>query len=54
MHYLRHTYASLLIKKGSNLAYVKDQIGQSSIQTIVDVYGHLVPWVNRHEVDKLD
>ena len=54
MHDLRHTYASLLIENGASLAYVKDQMGHSSIQTTVDVYGHLVPGANKHEVDKLD
>ena len=38
----------------SSLAYVKDQMGHASIQTTVDVYGHLVPGANKHEVDRLD
>jgi hypothetical protein len=54
MHDCRHTYASLLIGNGASLAYVKDQMGHSSIQTTVEVYGHLVPGANKHEVDKLD
>jgi hypothetical protein len=29
-------------------------MGHSSISTTVDVYGHLVPGANKHEVDKLD
>jgi integrase len=39
----RHTYATLLIEQGESLAYVKDQLGHSSIQITVDTYGHLVP-----------
>lgn len=54
MHDCRHTYASLLIQNKASLAYIKDQMGHSSIQTTVDVYGHLVPGANKHEVDKLD
>ena len=54
MHDLRHTYASLLIQNGASLTYEKDQMGHSSIQTTVNVYGHLVPGANKHEVDKLD
>lgn len=54
VHDLRHTYASLLIQNGASLAYIKDQMGHASIQTTVDVYGHLVPGANKHEVDKLD
>ena len=54
IHDLRHTYASLLIQQGAPLAYVKDQMGHSSIQITVDTYGHLVPGGNRSEVDRLD
>jgi integrase len=53
-HDLRHTYASLLIQNGESLAYVREQLGHSSIQVTVDVYGHLVPSANRAAVDKLD
>ena len=44
----------LLIQNGVSLAYTKDQMGHSSIQTTVDVYGHLVPGSNSQEVNKLD
>ncbi|HEX9264371.1 MAG TPA: tyrosine-type recombinase/integrase, partial [Candidatus Binatia bacterium] len=53
-HDLRHTFASLLIEQGESLAYVRDQMGHSSIQITVDTYGHLVPGGNRAAVDKLD
>jgi hypothetical protein len=52
-HDLRHTYASLLIAQGESLAYVKDQLGQSSIKITVDLYGHLVPGANRGAVERL-
>ena len=54
LHYLRHTFASLLIEQGESLAYVKDQMGHSSIEITVDIYGHLVPGGNRQAVDRLD
>ena len=38
-HDLRHTYASLLIAQGENLAYIRDQLGHSSIKLTVDTYG---------------
>jgi len=54
LHFLRHTFASLLIQQGESLAYVKEQMGHSSIDITVDIYGHLVPGGNRHAVDRLD
>ena len=42
-HDLRHTFGSLLIQDGASLAYVKEQMGHSSIQITVDTYGHLIP-----------
>lgn len=53
-HDLRHTFASLLIQQGESLAYVKDQMGHSSINVTVDIYGHLVPGGNRQAVNQLD
>ncbi len=54
LHDLRHTYASLLIQQGESLAYVQQQLGHSSVQVTVDVYGHLIPGANRAAVDHLD
>ncbi len=53
-HDLRHTYGSLLIQTGASLAYVRDQMGHSSIQVTVDIYGHLIPGANVSYVDRLD
>jgi len=53
-HALRHSYASLLIQAGANLAYVKEQLGHSSIQVTVDTYGHLIPGANISWSDQLD
>ncbi|MGN6731717.1 MAG: tyrosine-type recombinase/integrase, partial [Candidatus Binatia bacterium] len=53
-HDLRHSFASLLLQNGESLAYVKEQMGHSSINVTVDIYGHLVPGGNRQAVDKLD
>ena len=36
---------------GESLAYVKEQLGHSSIQVTVDRYCHLVPGFNRGAVD---
>jgi integrase len=53
-HVLRHTFGSLLIQQGESLVYVMEQMGHSSIQVTVDVYGHLVPGGDRDAVDRLD
>jgi integrase len=53
-HDLRHTYGSLLIQSGASLAYIRDQMGHSSIQITVDVYGHLIPSANVSFADRLD
>jgi integrase len=53
-HFLRHTFASLLIQQGESLKYVQDQMGHSSIKMTADTYGHLVPGGNRQAVDRLD
>jgi integrase len=45
-HDLRHTFGSVLIQTDASLAYVRDQMGHSSIQVTVDIYGHLIPGAN--------
>ena len=52
-HDLRHTFASLLIQGGHPLAYIKEQLGHSSIKMTVDVYGHLVPGAHREVMNTL-
>ena len=53
VHDARHTFASLLLQQGESLPYVKEQLGHSSIQVTVDLYGHLIPGANRQAVDRL-
>ena len=53
-HDLRHTFGSLLIQDGASLAYVRDQMGHSSIQVTVDTYGHLVAGADINWIDGLD
>ena len=54
IHDLRHTFASQLLQDRASLAYVRDQLGHSSISVTVDLYGHLVPSANIAWVDRLD
>jgi hypothetical protein len=41
LHVTRHTYASLLFSERVSPVYVKEQLGHSSIQMTVDVYGKI-------------
>jgi integrase len=53
VHDTRHTFASILLMNGESPAYVKDQLGHSSIKMTVDVYGHFVKESNRQAVNRL-
>ena len=46
--------ATRFIRDGASLAYVKDQIGHSSIPVTVDTSGHLMPGADMAWVDRLD
>ena len=37
-----HTFASQLLANGAPIVNVKEQMGRASIQTTVDIYGHLI------------
>jgi len=54
LHDLRHTFATRLLMNGESAAYVKEQMGHSSIQVTVDLYCHWIPGSNRQAVDRLD
>jgi integrase len=54
LHDVRHTYASLLLSDDASPVYVKEQLGHTSIQITVDIYGHLIPSSNRERVNRLD
>jgi len=53
-HGMRHTYASLLLSKGVSPVYVKEQLGHSSIQITVDIYGKWIQTVGDPAVNQLD
>lgn len=53
-HDMRHTFGSLLIQDGAPITYVKEQMGHSSIQITVDVYGHLIPGADIGWMDRQD
>lgn len=54
IHDLRHTYATLRIQSGHNIADVSKQLGHHSIKITVDTYYHWIPGTSKSEVDQLD
>lgn len=54
IHDLRHTYATLRISRGDNIADVSNQLGHYSVKLTLDVYYHWMPGKNKSEVDALD
>ncbi len=54
IHDLRHTYATLRIASGHNIADVSKQLGHHSIKITVDTYYHWLPGTGKSEVDQLD
>jgi integrase len=54
LHQLRHTYATLKIQAGHNIADVSKQLGHSSIKITVDTYFYYIPGTSSTEVNDLD
>jgi integrase len=54
IHDLRHTYATLRISKGDNIADVSNQLGHHSVKLTLDIYYHWIPGKKKAEVDGLD
>ena len=54
IHDLRHTYATLRIAKGDNIADVSNQLGHHSVKLTLDTYYHWIPGKLKNEVDALD
>lgn len=54
IHDLRHTYATLRIAKGDNIADVSRQLGHFSVKFTLDFYYHWMPGKKKSEVDELD
>lgn len=52
-HQLRHTFASLLIDQGEHPKYIQNQLGHSSIQVTMDIYGHLMETANQKAASRL-
>ncbi len=54
IHDLRHSYATIRITAGHNIADVSKQLGHASYKITVDTYDHWLPNQARNEVEELD
>jgi integrase len=54
IHDLRHTYATLRISKGDNIADVSNQLGHFSETFTMKIYYYWMPGKKKAEVDELD
>jgi integrase len=53
-HDLRHSYAATLISRGENIKFVQKQLGHSSIQITLDIYGHLLPETEKDAAQRIE
>lgn len=53
-HDLRHTYATLLLGRGTNPTYVQKSLGHASVQLTLDRYSHWMPSMGRNVADGID
>ena len=52
-HDLRHTAVAMLIENGEHPKAIQTRLGHAKIQTTFDVYGHLMPNIDREVADRL-
>ncbi len=52
--YLRHSAATILLSMGANPKVVQELLGHSSIVMTMDIYDHVLPLMQRDEMDKWD
>jgi integrase len=50
-HDLRHTYATLLLSRGTHPTYVQKSLGHASVQLTLDRYSHWMPSMGRNTAD---
>lgn len=53
-HDLRHTHASLLLAAGVPIHFVRARLGHASVQTTIDIYGHLMPDADAQATHQLE
>ena len=54
VHDLRHSHIALLIEKGMQPLVIAQRVGQDSVNTTMDIYGHLYPNKQKQVADLLN
>ncbi len=53
-HDLRHTTATLLLRKGVHPKVVQERLGHATINITLDIYSHVMPDLQREATEKLE
>jgi integrase len=53
-HDLRHTYATLLLSRGTHPTYVQKSLGHASVQLTLDRYSHWMPSIGHNTAKGID
>jgi integrase len=53
-HDLRHTHATLLLRKGVNIKVISERLGHSTVTMTLDTYSHLMPDMQETAVKALE
>ncbi|TFJ77649.1 tyrosine-type recombinase/integrase [Carnobacterium maltaromaticum] len=54
LHDFRHSHVAYIIDKGEEPVIIKERLGNASITTTIDTYGHLYPNKQQETSDKFD
>jgi len=54
LHDLRHSHASIMLKKGIHPKVVQERLGHSSIQVTLDIYSDVMPGIQRDAAKRFD
>lgn len=53
-HDLRHTHASLLLRRGVHPKVVSERLGHSIVSITLDIYSHVLPGLQQEATHTLD
>ena len=54
VHDLRHSTATLLLSMGVNVKVVQEILGHANISMTLNIYGHVLPSMQRDAMDGMD